>query len=369
MALTRSQEVWKQMRYFVAIDHRRHKLLARLKILIGLVLVIAFVTPLRNLLVPGFPRILEDINTFKLIRMYLGDLVFYVDRSPYDGSCEMVHRRLAKVRMPTLDEMPVYEMSDWVRERKRLSTVLGPEELDTMDKFKPSMNNLEQKQIMYAMLSATQAFTAFNISYFIRGGSLLGYWRHHGRMPWDEDVDILVDSGKWPLAKQVLSCLPDLQLNMGADYMWKLFHKDAQLWRDETFIKFPYIDIFLYKADSGHVWPLTIWMKLVTMPAEWTLPTIKGVFEGWPVNIPREPIKILERLYGRVSTDCYSQIFLRRQRHLIPRKEWTHIPCSLLQGIYPHVVRRIEKGVVVEDRMLGSKFLSTFNATYHGTLG
>ena len=301
--------------------------------------------------------------------MYLGDLLFYVDRSPYTGDCSAVHRKLATVKMPDLAAMPVYRMDDWHRHMRRMSTVLSRADMEVLDKFKPSMSPLEQQRIMYTMLSATQAFTAFNISYFVRGGTLLGYWRHHGRMPWDEDVDIMLDASKWELAKKVLSCLPNMQLNMGADYMWKLFHKDAELWTGETFIKFPYIDIFLYKADEGHVWPLTIWMKLVTMPAEWTFPTIKAAFEGWTINIPREPIKILERLFGRISTDCYSQIFLRRKRQMVARKQWTHIPCSILRGIYPHIERRVESGVIVEDRMLGSRRLSSFNTTYHGTLG
>ena len=263
----------------------------------------------------------------------------------------------------------MYTAESWARQTARMATVLSADDMETLAKYQPSMTPREQRAIMYTMLSATQALTAFNVSYFVRGGTLLGYWRHHGRIPWDEDVDLMVDSSKWMLAKQVLSCLPDLQLNMGADYMWKLFRKDMELWKGETFIKFPYIDIFLYKADEDHVWPLTIWMKLVTMPTEWTLPTITGVFEGWPIQIPREPIKILDRLFGRISTDCYSQIFERRKRHMIHHKKWTHIPCSLLYGVYPNVVRRIEDGKVIEDRMLGSKKLSSFNTTYHGTLG
>ncbi|CAG5119965.1 unnamed protein product [Candidula unifasciata] len=236
-----------------------------------------------------------------------------------------------------------------------------------MDKFKPSMSVQEQKYIMYAMISATQAMTAFNITHIVRGGSLIGYYRHHGRMPWDEDVDILVDSEQWEIAREVLSCLPDLQINLGPEYMWKLFHKDAQLWKDETFIKFPYVDIFLYKSDSEHVWPLTVWMKLITMKREWTLPPSTGVFEGWPISIPNKPAKVLHDLYpGRIMFDCYSQIFHRRKRKMVASHKRVAIPCSMLRGIYPLVVRRIEKGKVIEERTLGSKILSTFETDYQG---
>lgn len=299
--------------------------------------------------------------------MYIQDFFFYVNTTPYDGECDFVHQGLATIRMPKLEEMATYDIQDWNRHMESIKDLLSAEEFDILDKFKPSMSVQEQKYIMYSMLSATQAMAAFNITYIVRGGSLIGYYRHHGRMPWDEDVDILVNSAQWELARVVLSCLPDLQINLGNEYMWKLFHKDAQLWRNEKFIKFPYVDIFLYREDSESVWPLTIWMKLITMRKDWALPPSKGVFEGWPIFVPNQPAKVLNDLYpGRVMLDCYSQIFHRRQRESVATKKRVVVPCSMLRGIYPLVVRRIEHGMVIEERTLGLRTLSTFKANYQG---
>ncbi|CAL1529681.1 unnamed protein product, partial [Lymnaea stagnalis] len=211
--------------------------------------------------------------------------------------------------------MTVYELHAWDSHVTRLKPVLPEEEFELLGKFQPSLSGREQKFLMFAMISATQALAAFNITYLVRGGSLIGYWRHHGRIPWDEDVDILVDSKQWPLARKVLSCLPDLQINIGSDHMWKLFHKDGQLWKRENYIKFPYVDIFLYREDSDHVWPLTIWMKMITMKREWALPPSRGVFDGWPISVPHKPAYVLHELYpGRIMSDCYAQIFQRRMR-------------------------------------------------------
>ncbi|GFS06826.1 lipopolysaccharide cholinephosphotransferase licD [Elysia marginata] len=156
---------------------------------------------------------------------------------------------------------------------------------------------------------------------------------------------------------------------MDPQHMWKLFHKDATLWKNEKFIKFPYVDLFLYRADEDHVWPLTIWMKMITMKRKNSLPPKKGIFEGWPISIPHRPADALRELYpGRIMADCYSQIFHRRARERVPHKQRIYIPCSMLRGIYPLVVRRLDGGGVVEERRLGSKLLSTFNTTYNGFL-
>ncbi|XP_059141765.1 uncharacterized protein LOC131929530 [Physella acuta] len=350
----------------------KHKLTARLKVFVVIAAVVMLVTPLRNALIPGWPKTLKQLNTIKVIYIHLSDLFYYVDRSPYTGSCEAVHRKLSSIKMPKLEEMPVYDLQDWYQLSSKLKSSLNEEQLAILDNYKPSLTPKEQRFLLYTALSVTQALAAFNITYFISEGSLIGYWRHHGMIPWDDDVDILFDGRQWPLARQVLSCLPDIQMNMGSDYMWKLYHKDSALWLGESEIKFPFVDVFLFNQDSNHVWPVCIWMKTeVILPKDWALPVSKGVFEGYPVSIPRNPTAVLDFHFGRVTSDCYSRTFLRRERQLVPLNDRTHISCSVLKGIYPFVDRKKvdrTKGTVLEERVVASRVISTFNTTYHGDL-
>ncbi|CAG5116711.1 unnamed protein product [Candidula unifasciata] len=350
----------------------KYKLTARLKPLIVVCLVVLFVTPLRNFLLPWWPHILKQLSTLKVIQIHLVDLFYYVDRSPYKGSCEFVHSHLASVKMPKLKDMPVYDMNDWIQQVVKIKPNLDDGSLLILDNYKPSLSIKEQRELLFTMLSVTQALAAFNITYFISEGTLIGYWRHHGLIPWDDDADILFDSDKWPLAKQVLSCLPDLGLYMGSDYMWKVFHKEADNWLGEQQIRFPYVDLFMYKHDNYHLWPVCIWMKTeIIVPLDWALPVAAGVFEGYPVSIPRKTVEVLDLKFGRVDSDCYSRTFSRRERQMLPVEERTHMPCSVLKPIYPFVARnRVDKvrGTVIEERILGSTVLSTFNTTYYGTL-
>lgn len=299
------------------------------------------------------------------------DLTYYIDRTPYDGSCQFVHDKLAPYKKPVLEEMPVYDMKDWELGLLQAKRYLTDDEFKLLENYKPELTIREMQQLMYTTAYVSMAFMAFNITHFIMEGSLIGAWRHHFLTPWDDDVDMLFDASQWPMAKKIVTCLPDIQLDMGSDYMWKAFHKDSELWLGESWIKFPFVDLFPYKYDSDHVWPLTIWLKADTlMFTKYALPPAKGVFGGWPVMIPHKTGPALDFMYGKVLSDCYSRTFKRREREMIPRDKRYHFPCRLLKNIFPFVRRtKIDRktNTVLEERVHRGKVLSSFNTTFHGS--
>lgn len=44
----------------------------------------------------------------------------------------------------------------------------------------------------------------FKMPYFLSEGSMLGSYRHHGFIPWDDDMDICMNGSDWLKVKQVL---------------------------------------------------------------------------------------------------------------------------------------------------------------------
>ena len=63
----------------------------------------------------------------------------------------------------------------------------------------------EQKQIMLDMLEFIDKICRdHDIKYSLIGGSLIGAIRHHGYIPWDDDIDIVLTRDEFLKLKKIL---------------------------------------------------------------------------------------------------------------------------------------------------------------------
>ncbi|MDR6568204.1 LicD family protein [Chitinophaga ginsengisegetis] len=156
-------------------------------------------------------------------------------------------------------------------------------------------DNLELVRVLLKLTSA--AAKKNNIDLILHGGSLLGYIRHGGIIPWDDDIDIGIENSRLDQFLETLSSVPGLEFERlieertGIPY-YKLWLRDGQP-IDNYKYTFPFIDVWLYDAYSDDIFFHNGFTFLNGLKA----PLQEVFFEGAAYKIPHNPIECLDSMY------------------------------------------------------------------------
>jgi LicD family len=130
--------------------------------------------------------------------------------------------------------------------------------------FEPPMT-VSNKHVFRRTLSAlVDVLEKINATYFITGGTLVGSFRHHGFIPWDDDLDILI--GKAHKA-QLYDALKSQHPQYGVypsqrpvdTLHWKFYSfSGTEKVIFETY-RWPYIDLFFFDEDNHWIWNESPW--------------------------------------------------------------------------------------------------------------
>ena len=131
-----------------------------------------------------------------------------------------------------------------------------------------------EKDMMLATVDAfSNALTRAGIPFFMYSGTLIGSWRHHGLIPWDDDVDFAVPLGLKKNVSQILNRLkPQFILNDDQKIRWKFYSSQARKISSQSW-KFPFLDINFYDLNDTHVWDEDVeHFKIYNFPKEVVFP-------------------------------------------------------------------------------------------------
>ncbi|KAL8567107.1 hypothetical protein ACOMHN_033009 [Nucella lapillus] len=205
--------------------------------------------------------------------------------------------------------------------------------------FKPVLKGSNLCSLLETLDAFTAAMDRANVSYFAYSGTLLGSWRHHGFVPWDDDVDVAVPID---LRQTVYCLLMDLQprfiLNVKQKRRWKLFRDNAHPIRGVGW-RYPFLDVSFYHQNASYVWDHDVArFGQFRYPRQWVFPFQRRPFQGRLLWVPRQTEKVLRVNYNPEL--CRKGAYNHQKEMDIHRQERRAVACTKLHHLLPFVKRR-----------------------------
>ncbi|XP_014670372.1 PREDICTED: uncharacterized protein LOC106811313 [Priapulus caudatus] len=218
------------------------------------------------------------------------------------------------------------------------------------------MTYTEWLKTMALMKLLDMVLTGSNVHYMLFGGSLYGSYMCHDMLPWDDDIDIMVDHNQRPKMEHLLKELsPEYtMLNHTSKLFLKFFLTNTpKTWEYEW--SWPFIDISFYKENETHVWEHGQSHKLYrTYPKEIVFPLHRRPLGSIWLPCPRDSRAFLmHSIRSENKTfQCGQQGWVHKAE---TRVEEDHIvDCSGLEHVYPTIYRSSAVGGVRETLRQGS---------------
>lgn len=246
-----------------------------------------------------------------------------------------------------------YDEDEIVRRNIREKTPLNKK---LWRRIKPAMSPSEKETLRRILSIFMDVADSQNFTHFLISGTLLGSYRHHGLMPWDDDVDILMRFSERDDILRVFrnySKTNEIKVETGNQARMKIFHKYRSVavrgWR----YRWPTIDISFYDENETHVWERSGRSKYHVIPKTLVFPLHPRPFETLMMNSPYDAFAVLKLLYN--DPNCVTLSWVHRtERH---PGSVARFKCEIVSAFYPFVHRKVREMCVEESLVINGTVL------------
>ena len=254
-------------------------------------------------------------------------LVFFILRTrPYQSvdfnDAELkgpLGRKLNSIKPTNFTLLPINKTSESDKIFKR-----------TLKQFDEKLTKEDKMAYVTLLLVFMKAMEKNKIEYMMYGGTLLGSFRHHGMIPWDDDVDLLVKFSEKRKLQKVLTELQPKYQHIYTNWRLKFYSKNGLNIQRKSW-KFPFLDVSFYvenndsisDSDPGYKYRCT-YMK------SWIYPLVQRPFWNLTIPAPRNTRKFLEKNYN--LDECKTNIW--DHKHEVPTERTYQMSCDKLKNYY-----------------------------------
>ena len=196
---------------------------------------------------------------------------------------------------------------------------------------------------------------ANKIKFLMINGTLLGSWRHHDMIPWDEDADFLMYVDDQPLFINALkeskysevgyTLLP---FSKRPQRSFKVYFHNTTCVKANCPWKFPSVDIILYNTDKNYLWFTD--NRRIRIDLKYVFPiTMRPLGSLW-LQAPRDPLRLLP---PTIDSICRTHVHNHR---LERRQKSKKCKCSDLYNVYPFV-QRTDLKMTIEALVINQKII------------
>jgi LicD family len=197
--------------------------------------------------------------------------------------------------------------------------------------FVPPMSENDSAILKRTLDALVEVLNRINVTYFMTSGTLLGSYRHHGRIPWDDDVDLIVNrTDKMRVRDALLSCGPEYELytlgwRWDDNQHWKFYSAAGQKVPLRSY-RWPYVDLLFFREDAEYVWNESPWFTDERWPRSAVFPLVRRPFEGLWLPAPCDTASVLAVNFRKPTEHCASRA--RTHSYDVPFVSSIVIPCN-----------------------------------------
>lgn len=220
----------------------------------------------------------------------------------------------------------------FIRRQGTIKTVTEQKVLPRTIQFFKTLDEDRAKLLHKTIKTLTRVLDKARIPYFMNYNTLLGSYRHHGRIPWDHDVAILVSISHRNKIIRLLNNISDHRLSnflKVEEGFWNFYPVAGHKRRHYVF---PNIDVYWFRRNSTHVWITHRSLRIDYYQIYDIFPTYRRPFNSLMLPAPCNTPLVLSKTYDDLNK-CVSSYFSRQQRGPIT------VPCSQLYPVQPFVSR------------------------------